>query len=223
MKKSGSLLCALALVAFAGPAAAQMNGRAMELGLKGGLTFSNISVDDDEGTDFGNLTGFGGGAFLRIPLGRVALQPEVLYLRKGTTASGGDLDDVELEVRLDYVEIPLLLMIPFGTGEGVSPYLLGGGAIAFEAGCEFGLDAGGVSLNIDCDEGEEEDVEFQRKSFDYGAVIGAGIQVPVGAGAFLVEGRYTFGLADLNDSGDDNSVKNRSAAVMIGYSFTLGR
>jgi hypothetical protein len=59
---------------------------------------------------------------------------------------------------------------------------------------------------------------------DYSAVFGGGLRFPTGSGAFLIEGRYTLGLADLNDSNDpDDGFRHRSIAVFAGYSFTLGR
>ncbi|MGH7503427.1 MAG: porin family protein [Longimicrobiales bacterium] len=206
------------LAALAAPAAAQ----SLELGIKAGPTFSKVSVDDDEGADFGNRTAFAAGAFLRVPLGSVAFQPEVLYVNKGTVVTDPDFGDGELKVAFSYIEIPLLIQVPFGTGIGPAPYIFGGPSLAFETGCTFGLEGEGVSLDIDCDEGEEEDLELQRKKFDYGAVFGAGLRVPAGSGAFLIEGRYTLGLANLDDSPQDDSIKNRSAAVLVGYSFVIG-
>jgi hypothetical protein len=208
---------------LASPAAAQMGERTLELGIKGGPTFSTVSVEDDEGADFGNLTAFGIGAFLRIPAGAVAFQPELLYVGKGSKVTEADFGgNVDLKIKLSYIEIPLLIQVPIGAGQGATPYIFGGASLAFETGCTFSAEGDGVSLDIDCDEGDEEDLEFQRKKFDYGAVIGAGLRLPAGSGAFLVEGRYTLGLADLNDLNEDNSIKNRSAAVYVGYSLAIG-
>jgi hypothetical protein len=39
----------------------------------------------------------------------------------------------------------------------------------------------------------------------------------------LIEGRYTLGLSDLDDSGgSDSAVKNRAIAVYAGVSFGVG-
>lgn len=221
--RAGSLIVAALCSGLAAPVAAQM-GSGLELGIKGGPTFSTVSVDDDEGADFSNRTAFGVGAFLRIPLGSmIAFQPELLYVGKGTKATGDDLEDVELGLELNYIEIPLLIQVPFGAGQGATPYLFGGASLAFETGCTFSLESEDVSLDVDCDEGDEQDLELERKKFDYGAVIGAGLRLPAGSGVFHIEGRYTLGLANLDDSGNsDDSFKNRSAAAYVGYSISIG-
>lgn len=224
MKNGSGLLIAVALLAgLAAPATGQM-GSGLEIGFKAGPTFSTVSVEDDEGVDFSNRIAFGVGAFLRIPLGSmIAFQPELLYVGKGTKATGEELEDVELGVELNYIEIPLLIQVAFGAGQAATPYLFGGASLAFETGCTFNVESEDVSLEIDCDEGDEQDLELERKKFDYGAVIGAGLRLPVGTGAFLIEGRYTLGLANLDDSGNsDDSFKNRSAAVYVGYSIAVG-
>ena len=223
-KTAGFLVTTLLLAGMTTPAAAQMGSRSLELGVAGGINFSTVSVSDDEGVDFKNRTAFGGGLFLRIPVGSMlAFTPQVLYVGKGTKASGDDLDDAELTLKLNYIEVPLLIQVPFGAGAGATPYLFAGPTLAFEAGCTFGIESDAASLDIDCDEADEQDLELERKKFDIGATVGLGLRLPAGSGAFLVEGRYTLGLSNLDDSGNsDDSFKNRSAAVYVGYSFFLG-
>jgi hypothetical protein len=223
-KTAGLFVATLFLAGMAAPAAAQMGGQALELGVTGGVNFSTVSVSDDEGVDFKNRTAFGGGLFLRIPVGTMlAFTPQVLYVGKGTKATGDDLEGADLTLKLNYIDIPLLIQIPFGSGQGATPYLFGGPSLAFETGCTFGIESDVASLDIDCDEADEEDLELERKKFDYGATVGLGLRLPAGSGAFLVEGRYTFGLANLDDSGNtDDTFRNRSGAVYVGYSFALG-
>jgi len=214
------------------PVAGQMGKGSLELGLKGGATFSKASSDGSEDIELKNLTGFVAGASLRIPLGAVALQPELLYVQKGTSAELLALAGATLDVRMSYIEVPLLLMVPFGSGDGFTPYAFGGGAVAFEAKCEAEIKSdlplqdnfgGAITTKSDCDDGGGVLEGFERKKTDFGAVFGAGLRMPAGSGSFLVEGRYTLGLVNLDDSSDgDASFKQRSFAVQLGYSFTLG-
>lgn len=222
MARTRILLAAAALVGLGvAPVAAQMGDSPMMFGIKGGVTFSTVSVEDDEGVDISNLTAFGGGAFLRIPLGGIGLQPEALYVRKGASVTGNEFDGGSVDLKLDYIEIPVLLVVPIGTGD-IAPYLFGGGAVAFETGCTFSAESTGVSFDVDCDDNDV-DLEVERKSTDFGAVFGAGLRLPAGSGSFLIEGRYTLGLADLDDSGSANGgFKNRSIAAFIGYAFNIG-
>lgn len=222
MRRFRTLTVGLAILISAPPAAGQLSS-GLELGAKVGVTFSTLSVEDDEGADIGTRTAFGGGAFLRIPVGRVAVQPELLYLQKGAEVSGEDFDDGSVTLKLDYLEIPLLLVVPIHTAGGVSPYLFGGPSIAFETGCSVALDTPGFDAEVDCEEGEDVDIEFERTKTDIGAVLGAGLRIPAGPGALLLEGRYTFGLRDLNDSDEDNALRNRSGALMVGFSLPIGR
>ena len=144
-------------------------------------------------------------------------------MSKGAKLSGGDFDEgVELDLRLDYLELPLLLVLPLRLESGASPYFFGGPTFAFETACELSAEGPGIEITFDCDEGEDFDIEVLRKTTDIGIALGAGVDVPAGPGSFLVEGRYTLGLTNIDDSEDDDAIKNRSAAVMIGYSFPIG-
>lgn len=223
MRKSVWLFAVLSATAVAAaPVSAQMmGGRSMQIGVKGGLNFSKPSVEAPE-ADISTRTAAGGGVFLSIPIGGIYLQPELLYSQKGAKVTAGDGSDIDLTLKMDYIEIPVLLRVPLGSGSSVSPYLLGGGAVSFEASCKFSGESGGISIDVDCD-GNDYELELQRKSTDFSAVVGAGVAIPAGSGAVILEGRYTLGLVDLNDSGDSNdSFKNRAGSVFVGYSFTVG-
>ncbi|MTI19444.1 PorT family protein, partial [Fulvivirga sp. RKSG066] len=67
------------------------------LGVKGGLNFANVSVEDAV-EDPDSKTGYHFGAFAEIGLGGIHLQPELLFSAKGS-------DDFDLT----YLEIPILL------------------------------------------------------------------------------------------------------------------
>lgn len=218
-----ALFATLTTLAFgAAPAVAQMSDNAMMLGFKGGATFSKASVEDAGDVDLSYLTAIGGGVFLKLPLGSVGLQPEALWVRKGASVSGADFGaGTSVDLKLDYIEVPVLLVVPVGSGNA-APYVFGGGAVAFETGCTFSLSGGGLNIDADCDNNDE-DLELTRKSTDFSAVFGAGVRLPVGSGAFLLEGRYTLGLADLNDSGQSSeSFKNRTFAAYLGYAINIG-
>ena len=189
-----------AVFALLGTADAEAQG--MTIGFKMGASFSNVSVDPDEGFDTKSLTAFTGGGFLRFPLGPVQLQPELMYITKGFKMEESDGEvDVEGKFKLSYIEVPVLIVLPLTQGASFSPYVFGGPAFAFEAGCKIGFEGGGVSGDVDCDEGGELD----RKKFDVGAMFGAGFGIPAGPGSVLVEGRYNFGLMNIADTVGDES------------------
>jgi len=218
MKKISAIVVSAALpLILALPVTAQS-----AFGIKGGAIFSKASVEESEGLDLSYLTAIGGGAFLRLGLGGIALQPEALYVRKGASVSGGDFDEATIDLKLDYIEVPVLLVLSFGSGEGAAPYGFGGGAVSFELGCNFAVEGGGLSTEVSCDDNTL-DLELERKTTDMSAVVGGGIRIPSSFGAFLIEGRYTLGLTDLDDSGDTNSgFENRAIAAYAGLSFNIG-
>jgi hypothetical protein len=193
------------------PAAAH----AQVAGFKAGMSFSTLT---SEGEATGSVNGFTGGLFVRFGMGGAAVQPELLYVEKGVSRPGQD-------VRLDYIEIPLLLMLPLGRGATV-PFLYSGAAASFEVGCR-------LSDGADCFEnavGDDEElsgagigVGLPRRRHDIGAIIGGGVHLPLGPGALTLEGRYNFGLVDLRRAGQGEAVRNRSGAVFLSYAIFIGR
>jgi len=170
------------------------------IGFKLGPSFSKMSLDQDEGQKW--LTKFTGGGFLSFDMGAFRLQPELTYVTKGgkreVAGASGD-------VSFDYVEVPVLFVLPMGQGAGIRPSLYAGPAIAFEAGCTGSL--GG----FDCEDGD-------RTKLDIGAMLGGGLAFPAGPGSLLVEGRFTFGLRNLVEVG---TLKHRTGALLVGYSAVL--
>lgn len=81
-------------------------------------------------------TSFVGGAFVTIGIGKyLALEPQVLYVRKGTelTESG-----ITVTYKQDYVEIPLLITGKYPLGPmGFAPTIFAGPAVAFQTSCRF--------------------------------------------------------------------------------------
>jgi hypothetical protein len=84
-----------------GDDATNVTGLKPRLGLEGGINLSSFN-GATAGSIYASRLGFVGGAFLNLPLGALAIQPEVLYAQKGGKINGFDY-------QLDYVEIPILL------------------------------------------------------------------------------------------------------------------
>jgi hypothetical protein len=206
---------ALALAAVLGVFAAT-ESQAQTIGFKLGPSFSTLSGDVE---NVKTLTKFTGGGFLRWNMGGFAIQPELMYVTKGGKGSI-DFEDEEIpfnvdgELRFDYIEIPVLFVLPFAAGN-LSPFVYGGPAFAFEVGCSVAFTAFGQSGTEDCGD------EVERRKFDVGAMIGGGLAIPMGPGAVTLEGRYNFGLVNL-DKTDEGTLRHRSAAVLVGYQVPLG-
>lgn len=189
---------------------------AQTIGFKVGPTFSNIDEDPDDTTvDESTLTSFGGGGFIRFGFAGLSLQLEALAITKGSKVEDEGGDD-DLELQLDYIEVPITAMFSLGNG----PYLFVGPSFGFEIDCDISVKFGGSENSFDCDDDSVD--SFERKKLDVGVTGGLGFQFPAGPGSLLIEGRYTHGLTNLNDSNTDGKIRNRSYAAFAGYAIPIG-
>lgn len=197
MKKAVVTVALLvAVLGLASPAAAQG-----AFGVRVGANFANLSFDPDDEEDTSTRTGLNVGAFAMFPVNpRFAFQPEVLYSQQGAKAKEGSF---EATLKLDYVNVPLLGKIHLSTGQNPVSLLVGP-QVGFR-----------TSAKIE-GEGEEMDIKDQVESTDWGFVVGLSATM----GKFVVDGRYTHGLTNINSlEDDDQKVKNRVFTVSVGVMF----
>lgn len=216
--RTGSVLFAVALI-FLGTTQVNAQVQGPALGAKVGISWSNLRIDPDS-AEQSRLTSLTGGGFVRFDLGRIGLQPELMIVTKGSKTDP-DFEDVEGKIKLDYIEVPVLLYVPL-LEPGATPYLIGGPAIAFEIGCEVEAEFGGIDITAECDD-DADDADNDandRDKVDFGIIAGVGLNVPAGPGSALIEARYTFGLRKIIE-GPGFNAKNRSLAIMAGYSIPL--
>src|SRR5690606_13985468 len=130
----------LASLFLAAPLSAQGS-----FGVLGGLTSSKVAVSGEGASlTFDSRIGFAIGASVRHPLSAaVNLEIDALYAQKGFELN---VEDESGQLKLGYIELPVLLTYGFGYGSSVQPFLLGGVSVAFKAGCSVGGTSGGVSL-----------------------------------------------------------------------------
>lgn len=161
------------------------SAQAQYLGLKGGLNFSNLFVEDanDENLRFG----YHGGLYLSIPLSEgLSFQPEVLYSTKGATAKYDVLFfQGENTIKLDYVDVPLLAIIKLGDFAEIQagPYV------------GFLLNSS-VSTDGDFGDDQQELDNDGFKKLDIGLAGGLAINL----NALQIGARYNYGLTKVADS-----------------------
>jgi hypothetical protein len=193
-------------------------------GIKGGLKIGVSSaklhgddvgdLEDLLGEDLKSRIGFSVGGFITFNISEMfAIQPEVLYTMKGLRYEEEIFGEtLKVWMKLDYLEIPVLVKIIFPSPGGVNPYLFAGPAVAIKVSGKVKAEFAGES--------DEEDIE-DMKSTDFGLVIGAGVDFGFGAlgkGTLSVDIRYSLGLSTISDfEGDD--VKNGAFSLMVGFSF----
>lgn len=182
---------------FAGvvPASAQIS-----YGVKGGVNYTDVSFDGAEDVPSSGRAGWLAGVFATVPIGRFAIQPEVLYTIKGTTV---DINDFESDYIVDYLEIPVLARVQLGR-----LYAAAGPSFAFRVRARSRIAFGGST--------EEIDLEDEVKSFDLGVVGAVGWEF----GRWVVDGRYTHGLSDSDvDTSDAVKARNRVMSLSAGFKF----
>jgi hypothetical protein len=173
------------------------------------------TFDMDPSLEQDALSSVAGGGFLRFDIGRVALQPEVWYATKGSryVTGGGELI-FDVEVRYDYLDVPLLLVVPLLSGASITPQLHAGPALSVELDCAVTMATGGLVGNFRCHE--------DRRKLDVALLVGGGLAVMLGPGSALLDARYGFGLLDLEDDADpETRRRHRWRAVTVGYSMPL--
>lgn len=199
----------LAVAVFAvmcGRAAAQ----SFEWGVKAGIDWTTVS--NFTGPVEGLESGFGrdiiGGLFGSVPIGeRNALQPEFLFTRKGTVLTGTSPDlDARVTIRLEYLEVPILLRIAPGGLWNRRAYLLIGPSVGRRIQAQESIETPGITT-------ETELSSSGLRGFDASVVVGGGVRL----GRALAEGRYSHGLTSLG--GEGASMRHRMIAIMGGFVF----
>ena len=196
---------------------APSSGQAQE-GALGVLAGANVA--DQAGSDVftpHDIIGFIGGVSGTLRLApRWSVQLDGLFVQKGGRENNdrdpGDLDD---ELSLHYLEFPLLLKFSFTEG-GTRPELFAGPSLAFELKCTYDAFPDGTSDPVDCP-----DAGLQTRSLDVGIAFGADVEIPVGSGYLVIDGRGVVGLNSFDDSEANLDFRNRILALMVGYRFIL--
>ena len=111
-----------------------------QLGIRGGLSFTNVSIDTDDNFDADGVTGFHFGVFADIGLADAfALRPGLVYNTKGFKIES-------VETSLNYFDVPLNVALRFGSGPG---------KFVIEGGPYFGLFIDGDADGNELEGGED--------------------------------------------------------------------
>ncbi len=162
----------------------------IDLGVKAGANFANISDVDN----LSSKTGFQAGIFAGIKFtDKVGIQADVLYSQQGAKFDAGKFD-------LNYINVPIVLKY----------YLFQG--LNIQAGPQFGFI---LDDNIYVDAFGTNSIEANAEKSDVSAVIGTGYDFPFGV---RLDARYNFGLTDVSKTNNFEG-KNNVFSVALGYSF----
>lgn len=197
MKKAIVLSLMLALfcgMAFAAPAGG---------GIKAGLSMADLVYSGGGESTSGDVKmGLMAGGFLNLPLGqgKMAVQPELLYVQKGTQEDWGP---ITAKMKLDFIQIPILLKAILGESKT---------RINFFAGPAVGIL---MSAKVSA-EGESEDVKDEVNSTEFSVIGGMGVDID----KLCLEFRADLGLSNLAKDADGGySIKSAGFGFLVGYSF----
>ena len=180
------------------------------VGLKGGLNASSLFYDSQGVNDKNERIGFHLGIFAQAPVGEFfAIQPELLYMTKGASATYNVLVfNGKNTFRLNYAELPVLATFKLGkavelqAGPYVS-YLLNSN---INSNGDFGV--GTSAINRD---------NFNK--IDYGVAGGLNLYF----GKAFVGVRYEQGLQQIANSGAAKTLlgnaKNGVGLLSVGFSL----
>lgn len=195
-------------------------GGLLSYGVKAGLAAATLNGDLPTDPFFGHekRLGFGGGAAFTFGLGGVfALQPEILYVTKGTSLgdviitdwNGNPVGTAKVIQSCDYVEVPVLVRYSAPTGGGFAPFFLAGpvvGILASQKIHQTGMDGGLFLLDV-------------ARSTDVGVALGVGAEIGHGRVRASVESRYTLGLTPATDSSYSDNARNSAVLIMAGLAI----
>jgi len=140
--------------------------------------------------------------------------PGLAYTSKGYKRSN---DDEEITLKLNYLEIPVLISVPvMGQPGSRTIHLFGGPNIALEAGCTLEFEDEFGSGSNDC--GDDDD----RRKLDLGVIAGAGVRFPAGD-RFLgfVNAGANIGFVNI-DEDEGDTLKNQAFFVSVGLVIPMG-
>ena len=201
--KKALIVCSLSLFILS-LAVVPARAQSLEKGLKFGLSLANWSgeVITDQ---FSSRTGFAAGAYFGIGIsGGFSLQPEILYVQKGTQIKE---NEVRVVFRADYLEIPILAKYAFALSPQARVFVFAGPALAIKVSGK---------LFVETDEFSDSEELEDLKSTDFGLTFGGGLELPFGALRLSADIRYTLGLSKIYE---DEDIKNGALLVLLGVGF----
>lgn len=160
-----------------------------------GINSANF-VDRPSGTQTDPRTGMLVGIYLtyQLPAIPVSIQPETLYSQKGFKSGNTTL-------KIDYLEVPVLVKVNFGSGR-IQPHVYAGPYFGFPINSKL--------------EGSNATFQVDNVETDIGVVLGAGTDVMVGLTKLDLGARYSFGRDDaIQNTPGKNSVFSIVAGVKL--------
>ena len=182
--------------------ASAANAQEARFGVKAGVNLASLTNNNTESKK--NLIGFAAGLMADFSFSDlISLHPEVLFSQKGvkyTSGGSGYTGGNTTQIRINYIDVPLLLRVK---ADGL--FFEAGPQVGFLASRKFEIDNTTISTSTD-----------GTRKVDVGYIAGVGYQLPQG---LEVGVRYNGGISDLNDPSVGTKTRNSVFQFQLGYLF----
>ncbi|NCN40287.1 PorT family protein [bacterium] len=196
----------LALCLIVGFGYSQQSQALLSTSLKGGIGLNKMSSTDSGGNSIAGSSfgiGYQGGLGLEFSLGVASVAADVLFAQRGSfnTLTTSKWKTILVPVQAKFSLIPLLSL---GLGGYFSTAL---GDISTES--NLGVSTGTTTF-----------AAANLSKSDFGAVASVGISLPLGVTTLSVEGRYLYGMKNLQTNATgDASTKMSAFDMLVGVTF----
>ena len=181
-----------------------------------GLNRATFRGEDVDGIE--SRTAFLVGAGVQLQLSpTIGLRPELLYSMKGAVSTSTFSSD-EVEMRMNYIELPVLLHVALPVTGGIRPFVMGGPSVGYQVGCDMKATSAGESDTITCAEMAELLGQPAFKKTDFGIHAAGGVAFDMGAREFTLGVRYNRGLSKVFD---DSQQKHSVLSFVVGFELPV--
>ena len=174
-----------------------------------------LSLSKAGGADVQNAKAAWGtavGVFLTLGAsGRFGFEPQLLLVEKAVKTED---NGVSGNVKISYLQLPLLGKVRFPLGSSMKGFLFAGPGLGLKVGCKLTLAAEGDEITGGCNEGEEE--EGQIHNSEISAMGGLGVEI----GRAIIALRYDHGFSTI-DRSELTDIKNRMLMLTAGARLRL--
>jgi hypothetical protein len=192
------------------------------VGLQGGSNWSKMDFTNNQEytyTEIDSKQGFIGGVVLQF-LGEkhAGVQMELNYSQRGWIENDTTgVNYLKYKNKMDYFEMPILSHINIGGGNlrglfNLGPYV------------GYAINRSITTENVDTGSSETTEYSFNNKKdnlFDFGLMVGAGMEYRFDFGKIAAEARYTIGLGDINKEKFYQSELSQFRIVSLLIRYTL--
>ncbi|NNG26345.1 MAG: PorT family protein [Ignavibacteriaceae bacterium] len=203
-------------------------------GIKGGIAISGLQSSTEDFTQFlgyevswvqhgtsNPLFGLQLGLFYTVKFSdALSFQPELYFVQKGYQFDQTPLYNTNYSLRINYLELPVLLEYYLPLDWGFNPAIIAGpfAALKLSSDKQIKISNEEISGNVS-----------SVNNLDYGLVFGINTEFAAWDGELIFDLRINWGFANImtqpdefiSISDDAGTVKTRTATLMTGYRFNL--